>query len=57
MSEPIVYYICKFPVSKYNHRAYFDEDQKDLADRWVKHIFDFYNVSGTVKKVVEVEEK
>ncbi len=57
MKQPTVYYICKFPMSKYNNRTYFDSDQKDLADRFVKHVWERYKINGTVKKVVEVEEK
>ncbi len=54
MSEPTIYYICKFPGS-YKDQTYFLE--KDLADRYVKHIWERYKINGTVKKVVEVEEK
>ncbi len=53
--EPTVYYICVFP-NMYNNHTYFEGNQKDLADRYVKHVWERYRVNGTVKKVVEVEE-
>ncbi len=56
MKQPTVYYICKFPDT-YKNRTWFNEDEKDSAKRFVKRVKEYYGVRGTVKKVVEVEEK
>ena len=54
MSEPTVYYICKFP-SSYRNRTWFNEDEKDSAKRFVKRVKEDYGVRGVVKKVVEAK--
>ncbi len=56
MSTPTVYYICKFPKS-FRDYSWFDGWDKDSAVRFVRRIRKQYGVRGTVKKVVEVEEK
>ncbi len=53
-TEPTVYYICKFPDT-YNYQQWWYD--KDRAEAFVRHKLEKYGIKGTVKKVVEVEEK